>query len=152
MKRIMGIDPGIRATGFALVENGQLLDFGVIRTSAKSGFADKLYRIYLAIKEVLDRWRPELAAMENVIYHRNVKSALTLGAVRGVVMLALREQNVEIVEFSPTRIKLAVTGNGRASKEQIKFMVKKILGLDGQDISEHVADASACAITALRNI
>ncbi len=146
MTRIIGIDPGIRATGYGLIENWKVLDVGVIKPSANSDFSEKLYYIFVSLKEILDRWRPDVAVIEEVIYHRNVRSALSLGAARGAVLVALRTAGVEIHEVSPTAVKLAVTGNGRATKNQVAFMIKNLLNFQVEGVSDHITDALACAV------
>lgn len=147
MNRILGIDPGVTATGYGIIENDSVLTIGVIRPSPRFGLQEKLYRIFINLKEILDRWRPDVAVMEEVIYHRNVKSALSLGAARGVVLVALREAGVPVQEISPTTLKLSVTGNGRASKSQVAFMVGQLLKLDVEGVPDHITDALACALS-----
>ncbi len=152
MSRVIGIDPGITATGYGLIEGTQVLDTGVIRPSARLSLPEKLYYIFINLKEILDRWRPDAAVIEEVIYHRNVRSALSLGAARGVVLVALRMADVDIHEISPTAVKLAVTGNGRASKEQVAFMIGNLLNFDVNGVSDHVTDALACAMALNRGV
>ncbi len=152
MSRVIGIDPGITATGYGLIEGTQVLDTGVIRPSARLSLPEKLYYIFLNLKEILDRWRPDAAVIEEVIYHRNVRSALSLGAARGAVLVALRMADVEIYEVSPTAVKLAVTGNGRASKEQVAFMIGNLLKFDVTGVSDHITDALACAMALNRGV
>ncbi len=147
MSRIIGIDPGVTATGYGIIDGTDVVATGVIRPSPRLSLQEKLYRIFITFKEILDRWRPEIAVMEKVIYHRNVKTALSLGAARGVVLVALKDAGIPIHEVSPTALKLAVTGNGRASKSQVAFMVGHLLKFNVQGVPDHITDALACALS-----
>ncbi len=150
--KILGIDPGIRHLGLALLEGGTLRATADHQPRGTT-LAQRLLDLQQFLRQFLETWHPEVAALEQVIYHRNVRSALTLGAARGVTLVLLAQQGIEIHELSPTRIKQAVTGNGRASKAQVQFMVRH-LTRHPEPMSEHVADAAACALAlerALRN-
>ncbi len=143
--RVLGIDPGLRATGYGILEEGKrVLDAGTIRPRGDA-VAERLYEIYNSICELIDEWQPDWAAIEEVIYHKNVSSALLLGAARGVTLLALHQKGVKIREFSPTSVKLIVAGNGRASKEQVAYMVRKMLNIE-DNLSDHATDALAVAL------
>ena len=145
--KVLGIDPGLSATGFGLIDGDlKVLDYGVVKTR-KGDLGERLSEIYDAVEELLETHRPSWAVLESVIYHKNVNSALLLGAARGVTLLALHRKKIRIAEFSPTAVKLAVTGNGRASKGQVAYMVRKIFGLEESDLQDHITDALAVALT-----
>lgn len=145
--KVLGIDPGLSATGFGLIDGDlKVLDYGVVKTR-RGELSERLSEIYDAIDRLLETHHPSWAVLESVIYHKNVNSALLLGAARGVTLLALHRKKVRIAEFSPTAVKLAVTGNGRASKGQVAYMVRKILGIEESDLQDHITDALAVALT-----
>ncbi len=146
--KILGLDPGIQHVGLALLGGGRLLEVQEYRPPA-GPLAQRLLHLERFLDHLLEHWTPQVAALEQVIYHRNVRSALTLGAARGVVLLTLARHGVEIHELSPTRVKRAVTGNGRASKAQILYMVQQLTGLPSH-MGDHVADAVACALALAR--
>jgi crossover junction endodeoxyribonuclease RuvC len=148
--RILGIDPGSHATGFGAIDsNGHrhlLVEHGVIRTPGSFSFPQKLHFIHERIVEVLDRSRPEEVVVENLFYATNVKSALRLGHVRGVTLLAGVARGLPIFEYSPLEVKQAVVGYGRADKEQVQSMVALLLGLRQAPEPDDVADALAVAL------
>jgi crossover junction endodeoxyribonuclease RuvC len=100
--------------------------------------------IYSELKRKIEEFNPDLLVMEAVIYHKNPKTALVMGSARGVVLLAATEKGIQVKEISPTTVKKAVSGAGRAGKESVGFMVKRLYNISGE-ISEHVADALAVA-------
>jgi crossover junction endodeoxyribonuclease RuvC len=147
--RVLGVDPGSRATGFGVVERraSKLLyvDCGVIRPAATATLADRLLAIYQGLARVIEQHRPDAAVVESVFAAKNAQSALKLGHARGVALLALAAQGVPIAEFTPGQIKRAVVGGGRADKHQVQQMVKVLLGLDAI-VAEDASDALAGAI------
>ncbi|MGB9590526.1 MAG: crossover junction endodeoxyribonuclease RuvC [Candidatus Hydrothermia bacterium] len=138
----MGVDPGANAVGFCVVEEGRVLATGDLRPRGSLG--QKLLLIHSKITDVLEEFRPDLLVMEAVIYHKNPKTALVMGAARGVVLLAATQKRVPVEEISPTAVKKAVSGAGRAGKESVLYMVRRLYNIQ-DDISEHVADALAVA-------
>ncbi len=146
---VLGIDPGTVATGFGVVErrDGVLrhLAHGVIRTSSKQPLWTRLGLIHGGIEEVLDAHRPDMLSLERCFVGRNVQSALKLGHARGAAMVAAVSRGVEVAEYTPGQVKLAVTGNGRAEKAQVQEMVRVILGLP-TSAPEDASDALAAAI------
>ncbi len=140
--RVMGVDPGANAAGFCLVEGGKVLTAGDVRPRGSLG--QRLLAIYSEIKRVIDGFSPDLLVMEAVIYHKNPKTALVMGAARGVVLLAAAEKGIPVEEISPTAVKKAVSGVGRAGKDSVGYMVRRLYGIR-DEISEHVADALAVA-------
>ncbi len=148
--RVLGIDPGTLATGYGLVERRgdtlHPLTFGAITTQAGLPFAQRLLRIYRELRTLLTRTRPDCAAVEAVFFARNVQSALRLGQARGVALLALAEEAIEIHEYSALEVKQAVTSYGRAEKAQVQEMVRLLLGLAEAPSPIDAADALAVAI------
>lgn len=147
MSRILGIDPGSRATGFGVVDaDGARLVYlasGVIRTSGD--FGPRLRTIFLELQQVIGEYRPDGVAVEQVFVQRNVASALKLGQARGVAICAAAVLDMEVAEYAPRTIKLALTGSGAADKEQVQQMVRQLLGLRG-NLQEDAGDALAVAI------
>lgn len=147
--RVIGIDPGIARTGYAVLDtsgqNAACVESGVITTLAGEPFGKRLHQIYQALAERIDRHRPGEAALEKVFHSRNTKAALNLGHARGVAMLAAVQAGIEVFEYSPLEIKQAVVGYGRADKHQVQEMVTKLLGLS-QLPPPDAADAMAAAL------
>ncbi len=148
--RVLGVDHGINRTGYALVTRDgsrfQCLTCGTITTTPRDAFNQRLKQIYDGLLNVIREWQPNVIAVEEAIYAQNVKTALLMGHARGAVLLAGANSNLTIAEYSPKKIKSAVVGNGAASKEQVLFMVSRILGLAHQPESFDAADAMAVAI------
>jgi crossover junction endodeoxyribonuclease RuvC len=145
----LGVDPGSSLTGFGVVslQHGSLrhVGHGVIRAGTAGPFPHRLQRIYAGMMEVMERYRPDGAAVEAVFHAKNARSSLIMGHARGVILLAAVQWGVEIDEYSPLQVKLAVTGYGHAHKEQIRTMVKGLLGI--REVSSlDASDALAVAI------
>ncbi|MBU4487142.1 MAG: crossover junction endodeoxyribonuclease RuvC [Candidatus Delongbacteria bacterium] len=153
--RILGIDPGIACTGYAVLESGDdgklfLIELGVIRTSPQSPMADRLKTVFDGICEVIASLQPKFFAIESVFVGKNVQSALKLGHARGAAMVAASKSGLDVVEFSPREVKQNITGNGNASKEQVQFMVTSILKLTKVPKPNDAADAVAIALSFLQ--
>ncbi len=148
--RILGIDPGSQVTGYGVIESDgtrtALVTEGVIRTHSTRSFPEKLRLIHDGIVEVLDEHRPGQMVVEGLFYAMNVKSALKLGHVRGVALLAGVTRGIPVHEYSPLEVKLAVVGYGRADKEQVQRMVAVLLELERPPEPHDAADALAIAI------
>jgi crossover junction endodeoxyribonuclease RuvC len=146
---VLGIDPGARRTGYAVIEAAGekvlLVAAGVLSTSSKSPFAERLRSIYQGLSKVVSKFRPDQIAIEDVFVKNNVRVALRMGHVRGVALLVGANQHIPIGEYSPGEIKQAIVGSGSASKEQIRFMVTALLNLP-EVPAEDEADALAVAI------
>jgi len=154
--RALGIDCGTEYTGYGVVEqaeSGQLrcLAVGAIHLSPREPLPRRLERIYGELSELIATHQPELVAIEDVFYAVNVKSALKLGQVRGVAMLAAAAAGLEVCEYAPLAIKSAVVGYGRAEKEQVQQMVTALLRLPEVPKSPDAADALAIAICHLHS-
>ena len=148
--RVLGIDCGSERTGYGVIDSDgrahRLVAAGVIRTSPKRPFELRLAEISKALRELLARYAPEAAAVEEVFYAANVKTALKLAHVRGVALAAVAEASVDFAEYSPLSIKTSVVGYGRAEKAQVKLMVRELLRLEEAIESEDASDALAVAI------
>ncbi len=150
MTRVLGIDPGTATTGFGVVErDGRALglaECGVIRTDASQDLPARLREIFEGIAEVIDRNEPDVAAVEGVFYGRNVRTTVVLGHARGAILLAATLRDLPVAEYSPAEIKNAVVGTGRATKEQVQFMVQRLLRLKEPPTPKDAADGVAVAL------
>jgi len=148
--KVFGIDPGSERTGYGCVHTDgsrhRLIVSGAIASSPTVPFPEKLLAIHAQLSALLTECRPDCVAIENMFHAVNVRSALKLGHARGVAMLAAVEAGVPVFEYSPTAIKRAVVGYGRAEKHQVQQMVKLLLGLSEIPSPHDAADALAVAI------
>jgi len=154
---VLGIDPGTAVTGYGVVTgermaSPRLIECGIIRTRSRDSLADRLNEIYAGVVELIERHHPSALAIEDVFYARNVRTSIVLGHARGVVLLAASQAKLEIAEYPPAEIKKAVVGAGAATKEQVQFMVARLLRLktppQPSDASDGVAVALAYLMTA----
>jgi crossover junction endodeoxyribonuclease RuvC len=147
---VLGIDPGYATLGYAVVtahgNELSLLACGVITTSAGTVFPLRLQQIYKRLSALVDEYRPQEAAMEELFFGRNVTTAIAVGHARGVAMLALVNGGITIAEYTPSEVKLAVTGYGAAKKWQVGEMVRLLLHLTSIPRPDDAADAAAIAI------
>jgi len=153
MMRILGIDPGLRQTGYGLIETTgrrmALLDAGIIRTDARQGLPARLQELYAGIVEVLTDGRPSVVALEDLFSHPAFpRTAITMGHVCGVICLAAAQSGVPVDSIPPAAMKRAMVASGRARKSQIQRMVGVLLGLAAEP-GPHVSDALALALVAL---
>jgi len=148
--RILGIDPGSQVTGWAVLECGdsglEPLEWGVLRTDRGSAFDDRLLSLKQGLMEVVRRFEPGSAAIEDQFYAKNPSSALKLGQVRGVLVVALREFGLSVKAYAPREVKKAVSGFGGAEKGQVGRMVQSLLSLPSIPEPEDAADALAIAV------
>jgi len=152
--RVFGVDCGTEFTGYGVVEVDETtrtprlryLCAGAVRLSKKDRTAAKLVQIYAELTALIQLWQPETVAIEEVFFSANAKSALKLGQVRGVALLAAANCGVDIAEYAPLKIKNAVVGYGLAAKEQVQFMVARLLELERAPEPADAADALAVAI------
>ncbi|MGI8475955.1 MAG: crossover junction endodeoxyribonuclease RuvC [Thermomicrobiales bacterium] len=145
----LGIDPGTARLGFGLVESGEpptALDFGVIETSPSDTMPDRLVGIFDAVSSLILAHSPDVLAVEQLFFARNVTTAIAVGQARGVVLLAAARAGVDVAEYSPSQVKHAVVGYGKADKHQMQEMVRIILGLDVTPSPDDAADALAIAL------
>jgi len=148
--RVLGIDPGTATTGYGVIEEvaGDLkpLAFGVIRTPSDRPLPVRLQMIYRGVKALAEEWLPETAAVEELFFSSNVRTAMSVGQARGVTLLALADAGLDVSEYAPLAIKQAVTGYGSADKAQMQEMVRLLLGLAEAPRPDDAADALAVAI------
>ena len=148
--RVLGVDPGSDTTGYGVIESDgqhyELIEYAGIRAPTRFTFAERLLIITQKLEEVIERLRPGACAVEETFYAVNVKSALKLGHVRGVVLVAAVRAGVEVFEYSPLEIKSALVGYGRAEKHQVQEMVRILLGLKEPPEPLDASDALAAAI------
>jgi crossover junction endodeoxyribonuclease RuvC len=145
----IGFDPGTARLGYGVIESEpspRALDFGVIATDSGTPMARRLLTIHSAVGELIDRHRPQAVAVELLFFARNVTTAMTVGQARGIVLLAAAERGVPVSEYSPSEVKQAVVGYGKADKRQMQEMVRLVLGLDFPPSPDDAADALAVAI------
>ena len=144
----MGIDPGVTVTGYGVVCRGRDISvraLGEIKPAQKDAFSEKLAHIYLEIERIITDVRPDAVAVEGLFYAKNVKSAISLGHARGVLLLASARSNIPVYEYAPREVKAAATGYGAAGKDQVGEMVRRFFSLDC-DIGDHACDALAVAM------
>ena len=149
--RILGIDPGLAITGWAIVDfdkkgNIDLIDFGAIFTEKGVEVKDRLKDIYNDMHELLDKFKPEVCGIETLLFYNNAKTAIVVGEARGVVLLTLSQKNLSVYEFTPLQVKSSITGYGKATKKQVQENVKTICKLDSLPKPDDAADAVAVAI------
>lgn len=148
--RILGIDPGLATIGYAVIkkEGNSLvpLEYGCIRTAAGLPIAERLLLAYSETVRLVEKWRPDCMAVEQLFFNRNVTNAFYVGQARGVCLLAAAQSRCLVAEYTPLQVKQAVVGNGRAAKQQVAAMVKALLNLREIPRPDDVADALAIAI------
>ena len=152
--RVFGIDCGTETTGFGVVETADkrctarlaCLTLGGIRLSKNKPLPERLAQVFRELTTELERWQPDVVAVEEVFYSVNAKSALKLGQVRGVALLAAATAGLPVAEYAPLKIKSSVVGYGLAKKEQVQFMVARLLELQELPEPADAADALAIAI------
>jgi crossover junction endodeoxyribonuclease RuvC len=148
---VLGVDPGAATTGYGVVTRAgdgavSLLECGVIRTTADSPLPVRLKQIYEGLSEVLARHAVDVMAAEGVFFGRNARTTVILGHARAAALLAATLRGIPVHEYSPAQVKNAITGTGRASKEQVQFMVQRLLRLRSQPSPSDAADGVAVAL------
>lgn len=149
---MLGVDPGTAITGYGVISGERmsaprLIECGVIRTRPKDSLPKRLEEIYSGIIGLIERHRPHAMAIEDVFYARNVRTTIVLGHARGVILLAASQSQLDIAEYPPAVIKKAVVGTGAATKEQVQFMVARLLRLRTSPQPADAADGVAAALT-----
>lgn len=148
--RILGIDPGLANTGYGIIEHdgqrSRILTSGCIVTSSTAPLGLRLQHIYDELVRAIEKYEPEVASLEKLFFSANVKTAMAVGEGRGVAILATAKAHLPLAEYTPQQIKQAVTGTGRANKQQVERMVKVLLNLEQVPETNHAADALAVAL------
>ncbi|MFA6027398.1 MAG: crossover junction endodeoxyribonuclease RuvC [Patescibacteria group bacterium] len=155
-KTVLGIDPGLATTGFAVIKKDgnciQPINYGIISTKAGEDFASRLEKIYKELNKIIKKYKPEAAACEELFFCKNVKTALAVGQARGVILLAIKHHKLPLLEFTPLQVKQSLTGYGQADKKQIQYMVSLLLNMKKPVKQDDTADALAIALSCLQNI
>jgi len=147
--RVLGLDPGSRRTGWGIIERRgnhyTAVAFGQASVAASLPLPNRLHALAERIGTIMDEHRPQCVAVEEAFYHESVRSTLVLGHVRGALLVAAIARGFEVAEYSPRAIKLAVVGSGAAAKEQVAFMVRRLLGIQAK-LSSDASDGLAVAL------
>lgn len=153
--RVLGVDPGTATTGYGVVEESEdglaALAYGVITTPAGRPLPERLQAIYHQLSDLARRWQPDAAAVEELYFGLNVRTAMAVGQARGVALLALADAGLTVAEYAPSAVKQALTGYGGADKRQMQEMVRLLLNLPGVPRPDDAADALAVAVCHLHS-
>jgi len=148
--RVIGIDPGIGITGFSIIDHSRLetslIAYGAIRPPKKQGLEKRLFYLFNEMNQLNDKFDPDILAIEDSFYSKNVKSAMILGQARGTILLSAARAGIKVAEFAPRKVKQSVCGNGSATKEQVQFMVSQILKLKDPPNPIDISDAMAVGL------
>lgn len=150
--RALGIDPGTAICGYGIVEQfqGKLTakTYGAITTSPQARMQDRLLKIYMELDIIVKKFQPAVIGVEKLFFGKNSTTAIPVGQARGIVLLCAAQNNLDVVEITPNEVKMSITGYGGATKEQVIYMVTKILNLAEPPKPDDTADALAIAISA----
>jgi len=147
---ILGIDPGLANTGWAILEDeSTLIECGCLRTKISDSSAKRLGKIYEELEKLIRKYKVEAVVFESLFFAKNAKSALKVAEAIGVVKICGERNKVEVMEFTPLQVKMALVGYGRAEKEQVEVMVRNFLGLKENISPSHASDAVAVGLTYL---
>ena len=148
--RVIGIDPGIGITGFSIIDHSRLetslIAYGAIRPPKKQGLEKRLFYLFNEMNQLNDKFDPDILAIEDSFYSKNVKSAMILGQARVTILLSAARSSIKVAEFAPRKVKQSVCGNGSATKEQVQFMVGQILKLKDPPNPIDISDAMAVGL------
>ena len=148
--KILGIDPGTAIIGFGLIEknksNLRLIKYGCIKTSANLSTAERLNVLHKELSSLLKKYKPDIVAVEDIFFFKNLKTAIKVSQARGVILLTIAKARIPVAEFTPLQVKQAVACYGRAEKIQVQKMVKTLLNLKEIPKPDDAADALAVAI------
>lgn len=145
-KITLGFDPGIAITGYGVLQGQTVLEYGVIRTPAHTETSQRLVQLYVELTALLKKYPGAVAGCEELFFAKNVTTAFTVGQARGIILLALAQANIPLLELTPLQVKQSVTGYGKADKTQVQTMVKTILKLTEVPKPDDAADALAVAL------
>ncbi|MDX9871005.1 MAG: crossover junction endodeoxyribonuclease RuvC [Clostridia bacterium] len=147
---ILGIDPGTAITGYGVVEHQgnkfKMIEYGVVQSTNDLSLAERLHAIFTGINKIIETYRPDHIAIEELFFNKNAKTALAVGHARGVIVLAASLKGLPVYEYTPLQVKQAVVGYGRAEKQQVQYMVKAIMNLTEIPRPDDAADALAIGI------
>jgi crossover junction endodeoxyribonuclease RuvC len=153
--KVLGIDPGIERTGFGIVEEinneFKVIDYGLVKTSSKKPFEQRLLTIHSELEQIIKVFRPEVAVIEDLFFCKNVKTAFVVGQARGVAVLTASKYGLKYAHFTPLQVKKSVAGYGNADKNQVQQMIKMLLKLEEIPKPDDVADALALCVTYLNS-
>lgn len=151
--KVIGIDPGTGRLGWAVINHERggdsLVDCGCFETKVRSELPDRLEKIFLFLNELINKHRPDSFAVESLFFATNAKTAFDVGAARGVILLSAQQAHLPIFQYTPLQVKSSLTGYGKAEKNQVQYMVTKILHLKETPKPDDAADAVAIALTHL---
>ncbi|WP_026487489.1 crossover junction endodeoxyribonuclease RuvC [Caldanaerobius polysaccharolyticus] len=147
---VMGVDPGLAILGYGIINHEynhfSVIDYGAITTPSDMDLANRLKEIYERLSELIDKYRPDAFAVEELFFNKNAKTAIVIGEARGVAIVAAAQKNLNVYEYTPLQVKQAVVGYGRAEKVQVQLMVRALLNLRDIPKPDDVADALAVAV------
>jgi len=143
---VIGFDPGLAITGYGIVAGEQVLEYGVCRTPAHTPTSQRLKSLYEQVTALLNKYPASVVGCEELFFARNVTTAFDVGEARGIILLAIVQHQLPLVELTPLQVKQSLTGYGKADKKQIQFMVKTILHLEKTPQPDDAADALAIAL------
>ncbi|MDY4592546.1 MAG: crossover junction endodeoxyribonuclease RuvC [Eubacteriales bacterium] len=149
--RILGIDPGLAIVGYGVIDSDKgvyrPVDCGVINTPKELSLPERLELIYKGMGELIDTFKPDQVAIEELFFTKNITTGITVAEARGVILLACKQSGLPMFEYTPNQIKQSLTGYGKADKKQIQFMITRLLGLKAIPKPDDAADALAIALT-----
>jgi len=139
---ILGVDPGSTITGYAIIKKQKnkdlgVIDFGCITTEGLDAEEERLKKIYKEIKKIIEKYRPTVVSIEKLFFFKNLKTAIPVSQTRGVILLAVAEKGLPTLEFTPLQVKITITGYGRATKKQVKEMIKRIVDIKKFDLKKN---------------
>jgi crossover junction endodeoxyribonuclease RuvC len=149
--KVLGIDPGLTATGYSVIENNTVIETGTIRPRRKES-NEKIFEICNGIQQAIERNKVSFAVLEKAFYEKNVSSLMRVSELRGALIFMLKNNSIDLYEYTPAQIKLTTTGNGRASKEQVRFFIERIMRRSKTKASNHAIDALAIAYTGSKKL
>lgn len=148
--RILGIDPGTATTGWAILDSQRgttsAVAYGCINTSKERSTSERLKEVAKDVRKIINKYKPKEAAVEDIFFFKNLKTAVKVSQSRGAMLLVLEEANIKVFEYTPLQVKQALTGYGRAEKKQVQLMVKNFFKLKNIPSPDDVADALATGI------
>lgn len=143
---ILGIDPGLATVGYGVLADGKCADYGIISTTKEQSGPNRLLLISCGVEKLIEKYKPDAVAVEELFFNTNVKTAIAVAQARGVILLAALKAGCQLYEYTPLQIKQGLTGYGRADKKQIQHMVTMLLSLDKIPRPDDAADALAVAL------